>query len=175
MPRAAPPLTIIAIITISTIITIIIIIICQVESAGNADKLPCGDHGAVLWFLATCYVTPACGCFFQATPYSVRHDSTSDGSRQHAARGVSTTDIDIAQAVAWGVSTTGSRVGRVQQYQGVSLQALLSFVGDLPQGGRAHTSAGLPPPLWPEEDVPERACDPANPLRCRACQLPARP
>ena len=42
------------------------------------------------------------------------------------------------------------------------LQALLSFIGDLPQGGRAHTSVSLPRPFWPEQDAPERAGDPAK-------------
>ena len=42
------------------------------------------------------------------------------------------------------------------------LQALLSFIGDLPQGGRAHTRVLLPPPFRPEQDAPERASDPAK-------------
>ena len=45
-----------------------------------------------------------------------------------------------------------------------SLQALLPFTGDLPLGGPGayqHT-VQLPPPLWPEQDAPERAGDPAK-------------
>ena len=45
------------------------------------------------------------------------------------------------------------------------LQALLSVIGGLPQGGRAHTSVLLPPPSWPEQDAPERAGEPASRLR----------
>ena len=43
-----------------------------------------------------------------------------------------------------------------------SSQALLSFTGDLPQGGRAHTSVLLPPPFWPEQDASEQAGEPAK-------------
>ena len=46
------------------------------------------------------------------------------------------------------------------------LQALFSVLGDLPQGGRAHTSVLLPPPVWPEQDAPGRAGDVAKRVAC---------
>ena len=53
-------------------------------------------------------------------------------------------------------------ISMLKHESAISLQALLSFIGDLPQGGRAHTRVWLPPTLWPEQDAPARAGDPAK-------------
>ena len=72
--------------------------------------------------------------------------------------------------------TSSSKAGSLFQCRNNNPQyfASLSFIGDLPKGGRAHAIVTLPPPFWHKQNNTYHTCKPF-PERPRPQAATARP